>query len=179
MSRRWSAAVAVFIAICVGSSLAWIGSGAARQSHSSTNAHSAHCRAGARGAWGVSGGGAGVGGRGETALRASKEEYSNKVTEFLGLFLPQEKSSGIDTYDINWDVSKRRKSSLSSLAADLEAALGAREWFVTGNMDPSFFSEDFIFEDPDVKLEGVRAYAVGVNKLFDQGSSRCEVSGME
>eukprot|EP00601_Ochromonadales_sp_CCMP2298_P004605 CAMPEP_0173181490 /NCGR_PEP_ID=MMETSP1141-20130122/7309_1 /TAXON_ID=483371 /ORGANISM="non described non described, Strain CCMP2298" /LENGTH=221 /DNA_ID=CAMNT_0014104475 /DNA_START=228 /DNA_END=893 /DNA_ORIENTATION=+ len=108
----------------------------------------------------------------EAALHATREEYSNKATEFLGSFL-QEKPSALD--DINWDIPKRRKTSLSRLAADLEEALGRREWFVTGNIEPAFFSEDFVFEDPDVKLAGVRAYARGVNKLFDQSTSRCEV----
>jgi hypothetical protein len=163
MSWRSSTAVAVCCLICVSSSFAWMGSGSAARHGHSNHAHSApHCHG-----MGVPG----AGGRRETALHA-KEEYSNKATEFLGSFL-QEKPSALD--DINWDVAKRRKSSLSKLAVDLEQALGRREWFVTGNVDAAFFSEEFVFEDPDVRLAGVRVYARGVNKLFDQATSRCEV----
>ena len=46
---------------------------------------------------------------------------------------------------------------------------------MTGNVNPIYFADSFRFQDPDVKLEGIEAYARGVNKLFDQESSRAEI----
>ena len=67
---------------------------------------------------------------------------------------------------------------MEHLAIELEKALLKREWFVTGNVDPSFFSEDFTFQDPDVKIQGIKKYSEGVNKLFSQSESRAEVIGI-
>lgn len=59
--------------------------------------------------------------------------------------------------------------------AILDAELYEKEWFVTGNVNPIYFASNFRFQDPDVKLEGIEAYARGVNKLFDQETSRAEI----
>jgi len=108
-----------------------------------------------------------------TAKRDLEEQYSNPVTSVIGgLFLKDSKSV---CDEINWDAPKRRKTSLEKLAKDLEEELSKREWFVTGNVNPSFFDASFSFQDPDVKLKGIENYARGVNKLFDEKTTRGEI----
>ena len=111
------------------------------------------------------------------ALKASpneSEEYVNPITKALGKFIANEnKVSVVDTID--WNVPKIKYSNLDELANLLDKALTKREWFVTGNVDPSFFSDDFAFQDPDVKIKGIKEYAKGVNKIFSQSTSRAEV----
>ena len=110
-----------------------------------------------------------------TAAKAGDDvdEYRNVATSFLGQFLPSSAApslapSALDAID--WGATKRRRTSKEKLAADLFQALTQREWFVTGNVDPSFFDDSFAFQDPDVKISGgVRRYSEGVNKLFRQG----------
>lgn len=108
--------------------------------------------------------------------------YSNPIIGAVSKFLPSSslenasKSSSLIAPDkINWNVKKIRKMKLSALATSLQKSLTEREWFVTGNVDPSYFSDDFEFEDPDVKVSGIKAYAEGVYKLFDQDVSRGEI----
>eukprot|EP00667_Euglena_gracilis_P028782 EG_transcript_37188 len=79
------------------------------------------------------------------------EKYRNAGTQLLSAFVPS--APPPDFLDrIDWGCPKRRRTSLDRLARDLEAAIGRREWFVTGDIDPSFFSDDFAFQDPDVKI---------------------------
>ncbi|KAL3922085.1 MAG: hypothetical protein SGARI_006534, partial [Bacillariaceae sp.] len=66
-------------------------------------------------------------------------------------------------------------TSLATLASALDFELTEREWFVTGNVNPSYFSDDFKFQDPDVKVNGIEEYCKGVYKLFDQDTSRAEI----
>ena len=107
-------------------------------------------------------------------LLATNEEYSNAVAKFLETFIRKKQDfSAIATID--WTAPKRRIESIESLVAQIAPSLCAREWFVTGNIDPTFFSDDFVFEDPDVKVKGVREYALGVRKIFDQTVSRAEI----
>lgn len=103
------------------------------------------------------------------------EEYVNPLTRLLGAFVqPESISSFLDT--IKWDEKKRKKQrTLKDLAAVLEKELSKREWFVTGNVDPTFFSDTFSFQDPDVKIKGIENYARGVNKIFSQKDSRAEI----
>eukprot|EP00633_Aureoumbra_lagunensis_P002998 CAMPEP_0197295126 /NCGR_PEP_ID=MMETSP0890-20130614/34577_1 /TAXON_ID=44058 ORGANISM="Aureoumbra lagunensis, Strain CCMP1510" /NCGR_SAMPLE_ID=MMETSP0890 /ASSEMBLY_ACC=CAM_ASM_000533 /LENGTH=153 /DNA_ID=CAMNT_0042770909 /DNA_START=237 /DNA_END=698 /DNA_ORIENTATION=+ len=61
----------------------------------------------------------------------------------------------------------------------IETGLRQREWFVTGNVIPELFAEDFKFEDPDVKISGIQEYAQGVRRLFDQETSRAEIVSCE
>ncbi|KAG1677385.1 hypothetical protein FOA52_010765 [Chlamydomonas sp. UWO 241] len=65
------------------------------------------------------------------------------------------------------------------MAARLGEALAKREWFVTGDIDPVLFSDSFVFKDDNVATVGVRSYALGVRKLFDQETARVEVIGVE
>jgi hypothetical protein len=103
-----------------------------------------------------------------------EEEYVNPVTKVLGNFISKEKSVDV-LNSINWTKKKRSRTSLTSLAADIESALNKKEWFVTGDVDPSFFSDSFAFQDPDVKIKGIESYARGVNKIFSQKDSRAEI----
>ncbi len=103
------------------------------------------------------------------------EQYVNPLTRVLGFFVPPASAQTfLDT--IKWDENKRKKArSLKDLAASLEKELSQREWFVTGNVDPTFFSDNFAFQDPDVKIKGIENYARGVNKIFSQTDSRAEI----
>lgn len=96
--------------------------------------------------------------------------YSSPVTSFLGKFLPKTDGSAKDL-----DKTKVRKMSIDKMVATLDQGLREREWFVTGNVMPELFADDFFFKDPDVQLEGIDKYADGVRRLFDQETSRAEI----
>lgn len=109
-----------------------------------------------------------------TLYAAINEEYRDPLTKVLGTFINKENlDDRISTID--WKMSKRKKTSLQSLAKVLETELTKKEWFVNGNVDPSFFSNDFTFQDPDVKIKGIEEYARGVNKIFSQKNARAEI----
>ena len=85
------------------------------------------------------------------------QEYRNPVTSFLSNFMQnkdQTKSEDL-LANIDFDAPKIRKVSLETLAAMLDSELYEKEWFVTGNVNPSYFDDDFEFQDPDVKLKGI------------------------
>eukprot|EP00984_Skeletonema_dohrnii_P018089 scaffold8352_cov135-Skeletonema_dohrnii-CCMP3373.AAC.8 len=112
------------------------------------------------------------------------DEYRNGVTEFLSNFMqrtPQEAGENVDPLGfIDFSAPKVGKMSLEKLAATLDAELYEKEWFVTGNVNPIYFGDDFQFQDPDVKLTGIEDYARGVKKLFSEDSRAqiisCEVN---
>jgi Uncharacterized conserved protein (DUF2358) len=104
----------------------------------------------------------------------TSEEYRDPVTKFLGAFISKEKSEDKLSL-IDWNKPKRKKVPLVSLAKTLEVELTKKEWFVNGNVDASFFSDDFTFQDPDVKIKGIEEYARGVNKIFSQKNARAEI----
>lgn len=112
------------------------------------------------------------------------EKYKNVATQLLSNFLPKEESSSTivndkdknDPFDsIDFKAPKIKKKSLEDLAAILDYELYEKEWFVTGKVNPIFFSDEFQFQDPDVTINGIEDYAKGVFKLFDQASSRAEI----
>ena len=107
------------------------------------------------------------------------EEYVNPITRILGAFVRPSTEAASSTFDLNtisWNEPKRKKArSLSDRAVEIEKALTDKEWFVTGNVDPTYFSIEFSFQDPDVKLKGIEQYARGVNKIFSQQDSRAEI----
>lgn len=105
------------------------------------------------------------------------EEYRNVVTKVLGNFMTNTSAvkQGDALASINFDARKLPKMPIEVLAAKLDRELYEKEWFVTGNVNPSYFSDDFEFQDPDVKLSGIEDYARGVYKLFDQDISRAEI----
>lgn len=116
------------------------------------------------------------------------EEYKNVATSLLSNFM-QEKNSIVSMEDsavksnaiskINFDVPKIDKIPLETLAKVLDYELYSKEWFVTGNVNPIYFSKDFKFQDPDVKLSGIENYARGVHKLFNQETSRAQIQKVE
>lgn len=108
------------------------------------------------------------------ATADNAEEYRDPLTKFLGSFIRKEKAENKLSL-IDWQKPKRKKVQLQSLAKSLEIELTEKEWFVNGNVDPSFFSNDFTFQDPDVKIKGIEEYARGVNKIFSQENSRAEI----
>ena len=112
-------------------------------------------------------------------------DYKNLPTKILSNFMskPEEgadetmveaKPNPIDAID--FDAPKfSTKVDLQTLAAILDYELTEKEWFVTGKVNPIYFSDDFEFQDPDVQLSGIEDYARGVYKLFDQDCSRAEI----
>ena len=115
-----------------------------------------------------------------------KEVYSNPVAQALSAFIrvpvpesgsiveENDSSTRVDLDSIDWNRRKRKKTSMKRLSGDLTKALKQREWFVTGDVEPSFFSEDFYFQDPDVATTGIENYARGVARIFSPGT-RAEV----
>lgn len=105
------------------------------------------------------------------------EEYRNAATNILSNFMTDARGmSNADPLEsVNFDAPKVRMMPIQKLAEKLDRELYEKEWFVTGNVNPSYFSTDFQFQDPDVKLSGIEEYARAVNKLFDQKTSRAEI----
>jgi hypothetical protein len=85
------------------------------------------------------------------------EEYRNAVTGFLSNFMQNEAQMNKEDplAKIDFDAPKIGKVGLETLAAMLDAELYEKEWFVTGNVNPSYFADEFEFQDPDVKLKGI------------------------
>ncbi|CAJ1965806.1 unnamed protein product [Cylindrotheca closterium] len=107
------------------------------------------------------------------------EEYKNAATQILSNFMEKPSDNGVSVPNpidsIDFDAPKFPKVDLDTLAQALDYELYNKEWFVTGNVNPIYFSEDFEFQDPDVKLSGIEDYARGVYKLFDQETARAEI----
>ena len=70
---------------------------------------------------------------------------------------------------------KKHRLSLHRLAQQLDEEVYEREWFVTGAVNPTYFHPDFTYQDADVTLPSLKAYARNVYQLFDQSCSRAEV----
>ena len=85
------------------------------------------------------------------------QEYRNPVTSFLSNFMQNEDQMRSEDLlaNIDFDAPKISKVSLETLAAMLDSELYEKEWFVTGNVNPSYFDNEFEFQDPDVKLKGI------------------------
>jgi hypothetical protein len=114
-----------------------------------------------------------------TVLAAEKkdeggaQEYKNAATSFLANFMQKSVKEGEKTQDplgnINFDAPKVPKKDLEALAIALDGELYEKEWFVTGQVNPSYFADEFEFQDPDVKLRGIE----GAHALFVLGP-RCK-----
>eukprot|EP00929_Paragymnodinium_shiwhaense_P075826 TRINITY_DN38823_c0_g1_i5.p1 TRINITY_DN38823_c0_g1~~TRINITY_DN38823_c0_g1_i5.p1 ORF type:complete len:238 (-),score=22.61 TRINITY_DN38823_c0_g1_i5:240-899(-) len=74
----------------------------------------------------------------------------------------------------NAEVEKQKKS-LEETRAALEAALRKDIWFISGNVRKEFFAENFRFQDPDVKVNGIDEYGKAVHSLFDQEKTTGEI----
>ena len=77
--------------------------------------------------------------------------------------------------DIDWNKSKKRGLNMERLSDAINDGLVENEWFVTGKGLPEYFSDKFVFEDPQVSLVGYQEYCKGVRRLFDQDTARCEL----
>jgi hypothetical protein len=112
-----------------------------------------------------------------TQLLAEMDGYEkrNAAVGVLSNFMQEDGSSSNPIDSIDFDAPKFKKVPLETLAKILDYEIFNKEWFVTGNVNPIFFSDKFEFQDPDVQLVGIENYARGVNKLFDQKTSRAEI----
>jgi hypothetical protein len=120
---------------------------------------------------------------------AEEMEYRNVATKVLSNFMNEKQgdvsspdgmqSSGVvvnPINDIDFNAPKFNiKIDLETMASILDYELSQSEWFVTGKVNPIYFADNFQFQDPDVKLNGIEDYARGVNQLFDQTCSRAEI----
>ena len=124
---------------------------------------------------------------GDFNVRKGVEKYKNVATAFLSNFIRKEdgrkdgggasiEKGGGPLSKIDWNAPKISSSTpIEKLAAALDYELTQKEWFVTGLANPSYFSDDFEFVDPDVQISGIKEYCEGVNKLFNQETSRAEI----
>jgi len=113
-----------------------------------------------------------------THLQAEMEGYETKnaAVGVLSNFMQEDEDSSSNPIDsIDFDAPKFNKVPLETMAKILDYELYSKEWFVTGNVNPIYFSQEFEFQDPDVQLVGIENYARGVYKLFDQDTSRAEI----
>lgn len=101
-------------------------------------------------------------------------KYSDGVNQFLGNFLPSNNAAR-DELDVDFAAPKLTGLSIDKLAALVEKGLSKTQWFVTGQVDAQLFSDTFAFKDESVATTGIKAYATGVRKLFDQASSKAEL----
>jgi hypothetical protein len=109
--------------------------------------------------------------------KSNVEEYKNAATKILSNFMKKDSMSAADPLaDIDFDGAKiPSTTTLETLAAALDYELSEKEWFVTGKVNPRYFSKEFEFQDPDVQLKGIEEYARGVRRLFDQQTSRAQI----
>ena len=115
-------------------------------------------------------------------VKSNVEEYKNAATKILSNFMQKDSmvTAADPLADIDFNAPKiPATTSLETLVAALDYELIEKEWFVTGNVNPCYFSEDFEFQDPDVQLKGIKEYALGVRKLFDQMTSRAQIISTE
>ena len=96
---------------------------------------------------------------GEAKDKGGLQEYKNAATSFLANFIQKSDKKGEMMIDplgnINFDSPKVPKMDLEALAIALDKELYEKEWFVTGQVNPSYFADEFEFQDPDVKLSGI------------------------
>ena len=116
--------------------------------------------------------------------KSTVEEYRNVATQVLSNFMQKDTMETTDSDansspknpPINFQAPKiSPTTSLTTLAAALDYQLTEKEWFVTGNVNPSYFSKNFRFQDPDVKVESIEDYSKGVQKIFNQSTARAEI----
>lgn len=102
----------------------------------------------------------------------NNEDYQNIFANIASKLLPNyESKTGVVTNTGNNARKKRSFSNVQKLMRDLEVALKDKQWFVTGDVDYSFFSDSFSFEDPDVKVQGIEEYSKGIKRIFNQNKS--------
>lgn len=108
-----------------------------------------------------------------------KYGYSDPVNKFLGNFLPTNKAATAEITGIDFEQPKLSGISIQKLRDLVAEGLSKAQWFVTGEVDPRLFADDFTFKDESVATTGIRSYAVGVRKLFDQQTAKAELIAVE
>lgn len=98
--------------------------------------------------------------------------YGDAVTAFLDKLLKSEK---YDPPILTNTSTKVKNLPLETLKDRVVAGVAKDQWFVTGCVDASLFSDDFRFVDPSVDVQGVQQYAEGVARLFDGKNSQIDV----
>ena len=68
-----------------------------------------------------------------------------------------------------------RRMPLSKLAQWLDDDLSETQWFVTGDVRPEYFCEDFLHGNPKTKLSTLEEYVSMVQSVFDQEASKAEI----
>jgi hypothetical protein len=117
----------------------------------------------------------------EMDVAVTVEEYRNIATQFLSNFLTTTNSKDTNNRSSLSDIQFWNQPKLSNrvpihvLAQALDAELYHLQWFVTGNVNPIYFANNFTFQDPDVKVNGLQEYAQGVQKIFDSNTSRADI----
>jgi hypothetical protein len=102
---------------------------------------------------------------------STTNEYRNVPTKVFSNFMTKKELQE----NIDFSCPKIPKVSLDILARALDASLYETEWFVTGQVDPRYFSDQFQFQDPDVKVSGIKEYALGVYTVFNQDTARAQI----
>ena len=134
---------------------------------------------------------------------SNKDIYQNGVAKFLSNFMssqPNDNNNSMSSdkeflvfmqrrnqilndilplqlTDDYWNQPKIPKLPMEVLAQALDYELYQKEWFVTGHVNPIYFSStNFTFQDPDVTLNQIRSYATGVQQIFDyRNTARAEI----
>eukprot|EP00798_Chlamydomonas_sp_ICE-L_P003320 gene3320-13350_t len=114
-----------------------------------------------------------------TGSTSEKYAYSDPVNQFLSNFLPPARDVDAELSDIDFSAPKLMGLSLDVMAEKLREGLTSNEWFVTGRVVPTLFSDEFVFKDDSVATTGIKSYALGVRKLFCQETSRAELITVE
>ena len=113
----------------------------------------------------------------KTIIAAGKNnqaDYRNPFLSILGGLLEKDDQAAVFE-KIDWKVPKRKSVALKDMCRLIDSVLRERQCFVTGLCDASLYSDSFAFQDPDVKVKGIESYSRGVNKLFDQKTSKMDV----
>ncbi|KAL7573680.1 hypothetical protein ACA910_007724 [Epithemia clementina (nom. ined.)] len=108
-------------------------------------------------------------------LGATHEVIENKGQAFSGskkLPLHVARQSAGSTRNI-------RRMPLAKLAQLLDEDLSETQWFVTGNVIPQYFCEDFLHGDSRIRLSTLDEYASAIRSMFDQEVSKAEVVRVE
>ena len=72
-----------------------------------------------------------------------------------------------------------RKMPTSKLAQVLDEALYETQWFVTGQVLPQYFCDDFLYDGAEVRRLTLHQYVRGVRALFDHDVSKAEILSTE
>lgn len=125
------------------------------------------------------------GGAAEEQAAATGPVYANPVTGLIGQFLPSAddgttgpgsvRTDAQSLQAVDFSAPKAPERDMAKAFERLERAIRETECFVTGAVRAELYSDAFEFVDPDVRLQGVENYAAGVNRLFEQKTSRVEV----